>query len=333
MASRSKAGLVILIIGILVLVLTPIWRWVIGPSMVKLPDTLDSISVYDGTLTLYVDPTTLTILPADMAVKIPLQITRHDLSLPDKSSSSVAVVQETVKAIGPAGKTFIDTSMDYALDRKTSENVKSPEADEDRTGWYPLLPIGAAKITYPIWGNDTKMTGDANYVEEVKVAGINTPPSTCYVYKVEGKPDKMPEPPLGLPKTIPGAMIKQLITQVPGAPSSIPFISDTEEVPITYLMQTTATIVGEPRTGTIVDVDNTDNYYIDTSALGIPNLKLATIHYVQTKENVKQLMDDASENWILLDTVYVWVPLGMLILGIILTAIGGIWFSRKKAPA
>jgi hypothetical protein len=328
---RSKAALVVLIIGLVILVLAPIWKWGIGPSLIKVTDTIDVTSVYDGLLTLNVDPTSLSLLPPEMAVKVPLAITRRDLSQPSKSSGSVALIKETAHAVGPAGKTFIDTTMYYALDRKTSENVPGHGSDVNRTGWYPLLPIGAQKKTYQLWGNDTHKTGDAVYSNETKVAGITTPPQTCYVYKIDSKADPTVAPPLGLPSKLSGSQIKAIAGSMPGVnPASVAGLVDTEMYPITYLVQTKATITGEPRTGSIVAATNKDTYSIDASALGLGKIQLATVYYTQTPENIAQVMDDTAKNFKLLDTVQIWIPLGLLIVGLILTIIGAIWFARKK---
>jgi hypothetical protein len=332
---RSKAALVILIIGLVILILAPIWKWGLAPSLVKIPDTIDVTSVYDGTLTLSVDPTSLSMLPPELAVKIPLAITRRDLSQPSKSTSSVAVLKETAKAIGPGGKTFIDTTMYYALDRKTSLNVADHGADANRTGLYPLLPIGAKKQTYKFWSDDVGRTGDTKFVKTTKVSGLTTPPTECFVYEAGGPAVPTINPPLGLPKTISGVQIKSLASGIPGLdPASLAAISDTAKYPITYTKQTAVTLIGEPRTGSIVAVpSNTDTYYVDASALGLGQIKLASIHYAQTAENIAKVMDETAENFGLLNMVGLYIPLLLLILGVVLTAIGGIWFARKKPAA
>jgi len=332
---RSRAGLIILIIGLVILILSPIFKWGVGPALVKVPDTIDTTSVYDGTLNLFVDPTSFTLLPPELTVKIPLVITRRDLSQPKKSSGSVALIKETAVAIGPAGKTFIDTTMYYALDRKTSENVADHGSDANRTGWYPILPIGAKKITYLLWGDTVGKTGDAKYVKTTKVAGLTTPATTCYVYQVNGAAEPTVAPPLGLPSTMSGTQIKALASGIPGLnPADVAGLVDTQNYPITYLDQTTATIVAEPRTGSIVSAINSDTYTVDASAVGVGKIKLATVSYKQTPENVAKVMDDTAENFGLLNMVGLWIPLGLLIVGVIITLIGLLLFLRKKpAPA
>lgn len=327
MAQRSKAALVVLIIGLIVLALAPIWKWGIGPSLLKVPDTIDVTSVYDGTLTLYIDPAALAPLPPELTVRIPLTITRRDLSQPSKSTGSVAVIQETTKAIGPAGKAFVDTKMYYALGRKTSENVSNSAADFNRTGFYPIMPIGVKKQTYKLWSDDARRTGDAKFVKTLQITGLKTPSTPIYEFSATGPPVPTVTPPLGLPASVSGAQIKSILNNPAFA------VVDTEQYPITYLKQTTATLWVEPRTGSIVGVpSNTDTYFVDASALGQPNIKLASIHYAQTSENIKNVLDETAKNWSLLDMVGLWIPLALLILGVILTVIGAVWLSRKKEP-
>ena len=332
---RSKVGLVILIIGLVLLILTPIWKFAIGPALVKVPDTIDTTSVYDGTLTLYVDPGSFTLLPPESAVKIPLVITRRDLSQPNKSSGSVALIKETAVAIGPAGKDFQNTTMYYALDRKTSKNVAGHGSDADRTGYYPILPIGAKKQTYLLWGDSVGRAGEAKFVKTTMVSGLTTPATTCYVYQVNGPAAPTVAPPLGLPSKMTGAQIKALASGIPGVnPADVAGLVDTQGYPITYLDQTTATIVGEPRTGSIVNAINSDTYTVDASAVGLGKIKLATISYKQVPENVAKVMDETAANFGLLDMVGLWIPLILLILGLVVTVLGLILFLRKKpAPA
>jgi hypothetical protein len=321
---RSKAALVILIIGIVILILTPVFKWVIGPTLVKIPDNINTTSVYEGTLTLFVDPTTLQVLPPDTPVKIPLAITRKDVSQPSKSNGNVAVVKETVAAVGPAGKTFLSWTKYYAMDRKKSINVSGNNSDTNRQGYFILLPFFLQKKTYQMWDDDTAKLGDAKFVAVKKIDGVKYKGITAYVYKVAGQ-DPTITPPLGLPKTISGAEVKSIL----GNPNFA--VTDTQQYPITYIKRTEATIVADQKTGTIVDLpDYNETYYVDASTLGQGNIKIGALHYAQTPENVAQVIDDCAKYHNQIDLATTWIPLIMLILGVVLTVIGAIWFARKK---
>jgi hypothetical protein len=325
---RSKAGLVLLIIGLVFLILTPIWKWGIGPSLVKIPDNVNTPSVYEGILTLHVDPTTLSLLPPEMAVKIPLTITRVDKSDKAKYTGSVAVIEETMDAKGPGGKSFLTYDKFFAMDRHTSKNVSGNGSDADRTGYYVLLPFGTQKKAYPMWDDDTGKTGDIEFVKEETRDGFKNKDVPVYIFEGSGT-DTTVKPPLGLPDKLAGAQIKALVAGMPGVgPLNL---VDTQEYPITYLKSTEATAAVEPRTGTFNDVEVKEEYTVDTSSLGIPNIKLATLEYDQTPENVAWNIDFNAKNFGLLDLAHLWVPLILLVLGIALFVPGLILFLRKPA--
>jgi len=324
---RSKAALVILIIGIVILILTPIFKWVIGPKLVKIPDTINTTSVYEGTLTLYIDPNTLQPLPPELSVKVPLAITRKDVSDTAKGSSSVAVVKETVKAVGPAGKTFISWTKYFAMDRFKSNNVSGHGSDMNRQGYFILLPFNLQKKGYLMWDDDTGKAGEAKFVAVKKMDGVKYKGINCYVFKVAGQ-DPTINPPLGLPKTISGAEVKTILADPNFA------AVDTQQYPITYIKRTEATLIADQITGTLVALpDYNEIYYVDATALGKGNIKLATLHYAQTPENIQTVIDDAAKFHNQLALANTWIPLIMLILGIVLTLVGGIWFAVKKHPA
>ncbi|MFH1148975.1 MAG: porin PorA family protein [Actinomycetota bacterium] len=322
---RSKGGLVLMIIGLIFLILTPVWKWAIAPMLVKLPDNINSPSVYEGTLTLFVDPNTLSLLPADMAVKIPLTITRVDTSDKAKYTSSIGVVEETVDAKGPAGKSFLTGDKFFAMDRRTNENVAGHGSNVDRTGYSVLLPFGTEKKSYPYWDDDVGKTSDINYVKEETRDGFKSKDVKVFIFEGSGT-DPMVEPPFGLPDKLAGSQIKALVAGMPGVPPLN--LNDTEEYPITFLKGAEAVIAIEPRTGTINDVDLKETYSVDTSTLGIPNIKLATLNYKQTPESVAWNIDNNAKNFGLLDLAQLWIPLILLILGIVLFVPGLILFLR-----
>jgi hypothetical protein len=316
----------LIIIGVVLIILTPIWKWGLGPTLVKIPDDIDITSVYEGTLTLNVDPTSMQVLPAGMEVKIPLTITRKDVSEPEKSSSSVAVVKEVVDAKGPGGKTFLTWTRYYAMDRKTGENVAGNNSDMDRTGYFLLLSFNVEKKTYPFFDDDAGKTGDAKFVKVEKRDGFKYKDTNVYVFEISGS-DVIKKAPLGLPDKIPGKDIKAIINN-PNAP-----FNDDELYKIDYIKSTVATIVADQKTGTIVDIPAyQEEYFVDATALGQGKIKLATLKYRQTLESVHAVVDDAAKYYSLLDMVDVWIPIILLVLGLVVLAIGlGLYLRKPSA--
>ena len=75
-----------------------LWSAVAVPVLVKYPTDLDVTPRYEGTFTLFVDPTTAA--PLATPLQVPLEIERHIRSLGAESGSSRVVVEETISAEG-----------------------------------------------------------------------------------------------------------------------------------------------------------------------------------------------------------------------------------------
>lgn len=321
---RSKAGLVLIIIGVLIVALAPIWKWGLGPTLVKLPDDIDGTSIYEGVLTLSIDPESFSPLPPDMTVKVPLTIVRKDISAPEKSTGSVAVIKETAEAKGPGGKDFLTYTKYYALDRKTAKNVTSDEADlKNRKDYSLTLGFGLDESNKMIWDDDVQMSGEARFVKTVKMDGYDSKDIELNVYTASGE-DVTKAPPLGMPDKISGAEIKGVLNN-PTLP-----LADTEMYAIPFLKATEATLMADVKTGQIVNLDMKETYSVDATAFGMGNITLAELHYVQTPENVKTNIDSAAENYGLLAAVETYIPLGLLIIGLIILIIGLVLFLRKR---
>jgi hypothetical protein len=323
---HSRAGIAVIIIGVAVLAMAPIWKWAIAPAFLKLPDDISVTSEYEGTLTLYADPEQMVLLPKGQEQVIPLEITRTTESVPEKSDSAVAVIEETVKAVGPDGGTILAWEKFYALDRVSSENVNGYGTEIDREGFYPMLPMGTEKRSYQMWSDDTGGTGEATFVREEAIDGNDYKSVTVYVFEAGGEPEPMVEPPLGLPEELSGQVIKQIL----GDPSIQ--IPDDVMLPLEYLKKTEITFTVEPRTGAVVDVSsNKEVFYINAALPGQPDdlMPLAELQYRQTDDNVGQVIDDTAGYFGLLDLATLWLPMIFLIVGLIVVIIG-IFIGLRK---
>jgi hypothetical protein len=307
------------------LILTPVWKWAVVPSLKKIPDTVDQTLIYEGVLTLNVDPTTMAPLPAGMEVKVPLTITRKDVSDKAKGTSSVAVIREPVVAKGPASKDYINYIKYYALDRKTGKNVPGNNSDMNRTDYSIMLGFDVTPNgTYKYFDDDTAKAAKMNYVKSDTMDGFDYKGVKVLQFTGTGS-GKTTKPPLGMPAKISGAQIKTVLNN-PGLP-----FADTEMYPIDYIKNITATIRVDERTGSIFDVMSMkEEYFVDATALGMGKIKLATIQYSQTPASVKQNLDEAASSYKQLDMVEKYIPLLLLILGVILLVIGVVLILVKK---
>jgi len=323
----SKASIAVIIIGVVLIILAPVWRWAIAPQFIKVPDDLNITSVYEGTLTLYANPQKMTLLPEGQEEIVPLTITRKDTSVPTKSNSNVAVVREQVAAKAPNGDVVISWDRYFAMDRKGGNNVAGNNSDMDRTGYYIMLPMGAGKKTYQIWDDDLKKTGSAVFLKEITLNGKKHKNVKVYVLNVKGAYEKMATPPLGLPAELPGSQVKQIL----GNPNLA--IPDATMIAIDYYKKTDAELVAEPRTGAFVNIPKYHEEYAVNAALPgqPPNyMKLAVLEYKQSSENVSVVIDDTAKYFGLLDLVTLWLPLIFLVVGLILMIVG---FFLGRRPA
>jgi hypothetical protein len=326
---RSGASIAAIAIGLILVVLAPVWRWAIAPQFIKIPDNIDITSRYEGTLRLFVDPQKMVLYPKGKEVTIPLSITRRDVSQPGKSDSKTAVIKERVEGKDPEGNTMIEWTRYFALDRKSSQNVSGHNSDADRNGYYVMLPMGTDKKTYEMWDEDLMKTGSAKFVKVETRDGEKHKVIKVFVFDAAGAPEAMVKPPLGLPATLPGKTIKVIL----GNPNIA--LPDDAMFPIEYYKKTEATLVAEPRTGSFVDIPKyREEYYANAALPGEKQnlLALAILDYKQTGINVKAVVDDTAAYFALLDLMAVWLPVIFLVVGLILL-LAGIFPSRKKTPS
>jgi hypothetical protein len=140
------------------------WTAFVVPALVKFPTDLDVAPRYEGTFTLFVDPTTAA--PLATPVEVPLSIERHVRSIGAESGASRVVVEETITQ--RAGDLVDATQTNvYVMDRRTMQNVTDDRAYAfdpanvvDRSGAYRLnLPFDTASDTsYPIYKNEIATT-------------------------------------------------------------------------------------------------------------------------------------------------------------------------------
>lgn len=178
------------LVGTAVLVAATVGWMLIGiPTFVKYPTDLDVAPRYEGTFTLFVDPTTAA--PLDTPIEVPLVVERRIRALEDESGSSRVVVEETIDQ--QAGELFEATQTNvYVMDRSTLENVADPRAFAytpdnvvDRSGAYRLnLPFDVDPVeTHDIYKNEIAgtyaMTGTGE--PATTVAGLELTPFAATV--------------------------------------------------------------------------------------------------------------------------------------------------------
>jgi hypothetical protein len=272
--------IVLLVIGVLVLVTAAIWRPVVAPQLTKLPASLDTSYRFAGTYTGYVNQSTGARLAAPQ--HLPLSIYRQFKAVPAQSTSSELVVKDASTAtIGPDKSPSV---AQYALDRSTSKNVKSPYAYAlvpgnvvDRSGSYSLgPPLGVdTAITYPYWVDEIGKTTPITYAHVTQaINGLavqqwqtNLPATPMVASMVSA---------MHLPTAMPfAAFAAQLKAQgkdlTAGLQALSPSLTAAEKaslaaltarpIPLQYLYASQSRLLIEPATGMIVDMVNVVRSY------------------------------------------------------------------------
>jgi hypothetical protein len=154
--SRNRHGFprVALWAGGAFLVAAALWVLVGIPALVKYPSDLDVTPTYEGTFTVFADPTTAA--PLAEPLVLPLAVSRHIQAIPEESGSSLVLVEETIRQ--QAGDLVDSTQRNvYVMDRSTLENV----ADDRAYAFDPANVVdrsGAFRVNLPF---DT--SGDESY--------------------------------------------------------------------------------------------------------------------------------------------------------------------------
>jgi len=324
---RSRPGLALAVIGCILVLLAPAWRWGIGPLFIRLPGNLNLDVVYEGTMTVFADRETSKFYPAGEEVTTSLRIDGGASAVPSMSDSRVLVLEENVTVSdGDTGQLLpgLRPPTSYALDRRTCENVPGRLPGIDRTGYSLKLPMGAGKKLYGYWDDDLGSRIACRFIGEDRLDGNRAKGVKVYVYGLGGSIEKMAKPPPGLPESITGKTAKALAGD-PDLP-----IADGAEMKLDYYKKTDATLDVEPKTGTIVYLPKYHYEYYVKNAPGQPPeyLKLAEVEYARDDASARADIDNSARLARLIDLDLRRTPLSFLVLGLFLLVLGAV-LSRK----
>ena len=115
------------------LLVAALWTPIAVPALVKFPTSTNVHLVYTGSFVTYLNPKTGATLTSPEVAG--LTIDRHLQALPAESTSSVALVRETMAV--RAGATSMTEINVYALDRRTMQAVSGPESIHVQAWKYP----------------------------------------------------------------------------------------------------------------------------------------------------------------------------------------------------
>jgi hypothetical protein len=322
-----KRGLSLLLIGlgVLLLVLAPLVKFVVAPHVVKAPLDINAEIDAGGDGFNYLDATVGKVVP------ISVSVTRHILGDVSAGNKNVAVYDESLcltrdddhKGLGcqRAGSPLLLTNSSdrVAFDRISGEpvtgNVCGANADQDckanvngdtsikHTGLGYKFPIDTKKQTYQFFDTVVGKSFPAEYKGTEKKGGLD-----CYKFV-------------------------QVVTNQPAYTNGV--------LPSTYT--NTRTVWVEPTTGVIVDGSEDLNQVLTGRATLDPSSELrdpalAGLTALQgllsfTDPTIKSQAKLATDNLPKIHAVRLYLPLGALVLGLICVVAGVLLRRRDSGPA
>ncbi|MHB8894692.1 MAG: porin PorA family protein [Candidatus Geothermincolia bacterium] len=326
---HSKSAIILIVLGVLLVAFAPVWRFVIGPSFIKLPADLEVISSYEGTLRVFADRATSQFYPDGQSITTPLDIRAEDRSVESKGNSKVIVLDEhVVVKDAKTGQPLEGVRPDatYVLDRRTCENIPGVIKGVDRTGYTVKFPMLARKRDYPMWDDELGRHVFAEFQRVAKVDGNKHKGIRVYVYKTPGKIEKMARPPAGLPETVSGKQIREMTGM------NVP---DSASMSLEYYKKTESETWVEPLTGTVVFVPRHHyEYYVKNAPGKSPEyLKLAEVDYARTSSNAREDADNSVKYIRMINADLIGAPGMFLATGVILIVVGLLLGMRATKKA
>jgi hypothetical protein len=287
------------VVAALLAVAALVWLLVAVPALVKYPTDVEASPAYEGTFTLFVNPTSAA--PLAQPLVLPLTVARHVQAVPDQSTSSRVLVREMIDQ--HAG-TVINTTQTnvYVMDRSSVANVADDRAYAfdpanvvDRSGMYRVhLPFGtAAGDNLPVYSNDTgvgfRLAPDAaaptSTVEGLELLGFNlsgkdVPVTQAYLTETR-KSAPLPET-MTLDQLRPhllaaGVDLDALLAALGPrlSPEDVATLATfaTTPVPLEYVLTFNGQVGVESVTGTQVKVDSDETLGVRPRAASVTGLR------------------------------------------------------------
>jgi Porin PorA len=395
-SGRRRAALAILAAGVVLAVAGIVLPFILGAAFVSYPGgPVDQTTRATGTYTLLVNPATLVPQPPQSQ---PLSLERR-LRTVETTGNTVIMQQDDSEKIGPLPPLLF--TQRYAIDQDSVRNVASAQAyayapgnTVDRSPAYSInLPLGTGNGPYLLWddasGQTYPLTAQGSVTRDGlhllrfhgHLADARVSPAFLAALAPLGLPATATLAPLGVPAnatltdltpqlTAAGVDVTQLLNgplrQLDSTDQGV--VKGIISAPITvgYLLTTDVTLLVDPKTGTIVSLENVgQTLAMRPEIAGIgrvlailsqakyaakpdvvaaaaevaklitapPTTPLFTVSYAQTPQTVASVAAFAESRGNDIDTLTVTIPLivGLVGLVLILVAVAELIWGRRRA--
>jgi hypothetical protein len=319
----TRSSVIVAIIGVLLIVAAGVVRWVVLPSVSKLPDDLDTSQQFEGTYT-GLNPAALSGAAAGdvMLGEVPVTATRTYAV--ESTDGDTALVTRTVERsiAGQPDPTSVST---YAIDRVDFDSTTPPSGAEDvvaSEGLVFTLPLDpSTDADYELWDVTTAAAYPLTY------EGTSTVEDrTVYEYRTVAEGPVADPQAAGLPTSLSRDQLQQLagaltdllppelLAQLPGLLPQLP-----SEIPLEYTSVVEATVFADSDVGAPLRTESVQQITASL-ALGpqLVEVPFSTISLASTADSEQAMADDAATNARLLNLVGTVLPIVLLVVGVLL---------------
>ncbi len=313
-ARSQKANLVLLIAGLVLVILAPLWRFAVAPALKIVATDTDRMIFYTGTLTRYLRPEGEALTGTEpQGTDVTIQV-RYSNPI-GKSTTGVALLQADTELIRTSDKVRLGESRhSYAIDRRTAKQVPGHGSDMDRTGYYLFFPFNTEAGRLDVWDDSSAAAQEAVFARKARMYGVDV-----YIFTMRYSGKRVPAPE-GFPERITGARLKSII------PSQAPAAEDSGVFDVTYRGNLVREYVVEPVSGTQVGVTRTRESVfmaVDDPDRGVSCTQVVyKLDHEEKPESLQEGGDFAAHEIAKITLQFLYIPLLFLLLGFACALVG-----------
>ncbi|MFW0793240.1 porin PorA family protein [Gordonia sp. CPCC 205515] len=331
MSGIRRSSVVLIIVGILLLLLSAVARFVVTPMATKLPEDLDKGSTYAGTATL-LNAKALAANDFAHAMIKDAPITLEQGVKVTGIQDGLAITEQNSLLKGPGGLESPSTHT-YAIDRTSMQATSQPPSGSNAqaaSGLIFTLPPHPKQQDYSFFVPDLKTAAPLKYLGEGTVNGRDV-----YRYAVDASGPLANEETLKtLPPALPKTLIGALAATMPAAQrvaltAALPTLPAV--VPLNYTASSKIGLSADKTIGAPLNstVEQQILANITIGGKSVPLMPVMAVKAQFTPQTVADNVSSAGSAAQKLTLLSVVVPLVLLVLGLILIAVGVL---RRKKP-
>ncbi len=357
----KKLGAVLLLVGLILVAVGVVVMFVIVPGMKQFPADVDTTRTYDGQLGVILDAENMAFL-----TDLDVQLSRHIKT--EETSDGVALVLEE-QQLATGDNVLTQLVKRYAIDRKTMEFASDyPTEWADKEGFWEReglvigWPIDPEKRDYTGWSDDYRETVTLKFEGEVEHERSGR---TVYYYTASSEARPIaPEAvaAMGLPTELTQEQIGALVEGMdinPMIARSLPLLMQQAEwpdpVPLSYTYEYSGEYWVDPVTGVLIDTHKIEARKVGFEQALMDKLaeKIAALpfdvdpemvseflpvpvfqlEYRQSDQSVQDAAKDADDAANKIDLYGTKLPVGLIVVGLLLTALGALKALKKEEAA